>query len=362
MGLRVRSLRLRDWRCFDDLELQLGEGMTVLLGPNAVGKTNTIEALQLLTAGYSFRRPRPRQLVRVGAQTGLAEARLEGDGRVLDVRCEVAEGRRAFERNGKRVQAHQVPEALMSVLFTPDDLMLVKGSASLRRDELDGFARQANRGYAKVHAAYLRAVEQRNRLLKDPQVNLDLLDAWDASVALGGATVLDARLRLFARLRSRMEESYASMAAGEQLGCTYVSSLGDDVAGLSRDQLAQRLAEELGRRRGEDLRRQQTTVGPHRDDLSFSIAGQDARSFASQGQQRSVVLAWKVAEMTLAEEITGDRPLLLLDDVMSELDEARRTAMATFVQQGTQVVVSTTNIGYFSEELRNRAKVVAFGG
>lgn len=364
MGLVATELQLDDWRNFDRLELGLAPGMTVFLGRNAVGKTNAVEALQLLTAGYSFRKPRPHELVRMGAASGRAKLALEGDGRRIDLVCEVSEGRRGFARNGKRVQAAALPETLMSVLFNPDDLLLVKGSAALRRDELDAFARQANRGYAKVHAAYQRAVEQRNRLLKEERPDLALLDAWDASVALGAATVLLARARLFERLRTRMEAAYAEVAGGEELSCAYVTALGDvrELAALSRDQVADRYLAALGAARADDLRRQQTTVGPHRDDIAISISGREARSYASQGQQRSAVLAWKMAEMEVAEEVVGERPLLLLDDVMSELDGERRDALSALVQRGTQTVVTTTNIGYFSDALLEGAKVIRFGG
>ena len=199
MGLVVKELRLADFRSFERLELHPSEGVTVLVGPNAAGKTNTVEALQLLTAGSSFRKPTPRQLVRDGAESARIDARLEGDGRVVDVRCDVTTTppARRFSRNGKRCQASEVPESLMSVLFSPDDLALVKRGASVRRDELDDFGRQANRGYANVLAAYLRSVEQRNRLLKDEFPDEGLIEAWDSSVSLGGATLLHARLRLF---------------------------------------------------------------------------------------------------------------------------------------------------------------------
>ena len=200
MGLLVDSLELRDWRNFEHRDIAFSPGMTVLHGHNAVGKTNTVEALQLLTAGASFRKPRPIQLVREGCQNARATLNLRGDGRVVDVTCLVEGARRKFRRNGKPCQSQDVPESLMSVLFNPDDLAFVKRGASQRRDELDAFGRQANRGFAKVLAAYQRAVEQRNRLLKEDDPNLALLEAWDASVALGGATLLLARLRLFERL------------------------------------------------------------------------------------------------------------------------------------------------------------------
>ena len=361
MGLLVTELRLADFRSFERMSVHLSPGITILVGPNAAGKTNTVEALQLLTAGQSFRRPTPVQLVREGAESARIDARLEGDGRVVDVRCDAAAGRRQFSRNGKRVQASEMPESLMSVLFTPDDLAIVKRGASVRRDELDDFGRQANRGYANVLNAYQRSVEQRNRLLKDEDVNLSLLAAWDASVALGGATLLAARLRLFSRLAEKVSAIYGTVSGGERLRCSYVCTLGEGLEGLSREELRDVFLERLAEVQEDDLRRGQTTVGPHRDDIAFSIEGRDARSYGSQGQQRSVALALKMAEVELSYEILGSRPLLLLDDVMSELDATRRDAAMGFVGSGIQTVITTTNLGYFSSEILEAAEVVRFG-
>lgn len=361
MGLLVKTLELQDFRSFGEKVVDLAPATTILCGPNAAGKTNTVEALQLLTAGYSFRHPTPAQLVREGAQTARASARLEGDGRVVDLRCDVVSGRRQFFRNGKRVQASEVSGTLMSVLFTPDDLQLVKRSASFRREELDDFGRQANRGFASVLATYTRSIEQRNRLLKEERPDLDLLDAWDASVALGGATLLHGRLRLFERLRAKVCEVYGELAAGEGLECRYLCSLGEEALGLSKDELRELFCGRLAAARPDDLRRQQTTVGPHRDDVEFLIEGRDARAYGSQGQQRSVVLALKMAEVLLSAEVVGNQPLLLLDDVMSELDERRREAVTRFARRGVQTVITTTNLGYFSPELLDGAEVVGYG-
>ena len=362
MGLLVTELALADFRSFERLSVRLSPGVSVFCGPNAAGKTNTVEALQLLTSGQSFRRPTPAQLVRDGAESARIDARLEGDGRVLDARLDVVAGRRQFSRNGKRCVAADMPGELLSVLFTPDDLALVKRGASVRRDELDDFGCQANRGYANVLTAYLRSVEQRNRLLKDEFPDEALIEAWDASVSLGGATLLHARLRLFARLAARVSEVYGRVSGGERLTCDYVCTLGEGVENLTRDELRDLFYDRLRAGRAEDLRRRQTCVGPHRDDVAFSIEGRDARSFGSQGQQRTVALAVKMAEVALAEELLGSRPLLLLDDVMSELDEARRDAVMSYVRAGIQTVVTTTNLGYFSSELLDAAEVIRFGG
>jgi len=361
MGLAVSRIALYDWRSFEDKSMDLSSGLTVLCGPNATGKTNTVEALQLLTAGSSFRHPRTADLVRQGAERARASARLEGDGRVVDVRCDVEGSKRRFVRNDKPCKPSDLSATLMSVLFCPDDLSFVKQGAKYRRDELDDFGAQASAGYRKVCRTYARAVEQRNRLLKEERPDLGLLEAWDSSVALGGATLLHARLSMFARVRAHVRAIYAQVGSGEELDCTYVSSLGEDVAGLTRDELRDLFLDRLDHVRAEELRRGVTLVGPQRDDVTFAIAGRDARTFGSQGQQRSVVLAWKMAEVAIAREVLGEQPLLLLDDVMSELDETRRAAMTRFVQGGIQTVVTTTNLSYFPSELLESAQVISYG-
>lgn len=361
MGLALVRATLSDWRCAHRLEVGFSPAMTVLVGPNASGKTNTVEALQLLTAGASFRRPSPADLVREGCDVGRAELRLEGDGRVVDVSCTATHASRRFTRNGKAVRPSAVPGTLLSVLFTPDDLDLVKGPAKGRRGEVDGFGSQANAGFSRVCRAYARSIEQRNRLLKDPACDLSVLDAWDASVALGGATLLFHRMGLVSKLAPLVAEVYADVAGGERLEVGYECSVPGVEEGMDRDAMADAVAVALAGNRSEDLRRGMTCVGPHRDDVVFSLEGRPLRSFGSQGQQRTAVLAWKLAQVRFAEERLGERPVLLLDDVMSELDGARRSAVSSYVDTGIQTVVTTTHLGYFDEKTLTGAEVVPYG-
>ena len=374
MSIYARTLSVTEYRSFPSFELDLARGVTVLVGHNAVGKTNLVEALQLLTSGRSFRKPSPRELVRAGGTRCSMKLTLEGEGRVIDMGCVVEDGKRSFMRNGKRCRAAGVRGVVPSVLFCPDDLDLVKRGARLRREALDGFGIQLNESYAQLASTYEHTVEQRNSLLKEPFCTRDLLDAWNDSIASTGAALTVHRLALLSRIREHLIDVYAGLSGGEAADVSYVPSWGASDAIMlpaaadasSRadriEAVRARIAAALDERAGEELRRGITLVGPHRDEIAFTIDGRDARTFASQGQQRSLVLAWKIAEVEVTREILGRPPLLLLDDVMSELDETRRQAFLGLVGGGVQTVITTTNLGYFDDSALERAKVVKIGG
>lgn len=357
-GIVATRLEVNSWRSFPAYELDLAPRVTVLVGRNAVGKTNLVEALQLLTSGASFRKPAASELLREGCPRGRAQLTLEGEGRLLQMGLDLADGKRAFTRNGKRTTAAGVRGVLPSVLFCPDDLDMVKRSASARRAALDSFGVQLNAQYAKLLSAYERTVEQRNSLLREaPQPSL--LEVWDESLASTGAQLLMHRVALLERIRGHFIEVYRAIAPHEEPDVAYVPTMGPLAS--TRDGVAEQFAAALAERREDELRRGLTLVGPHRDEISFTIDGRSARDFGSQGQQRSIVLAWKIAEVQVTRDILGRPPLLLLDDVMSELDAVRREAIMGFVADEIQTVITTTNLGYFSEEVLERAKVVCVG-
>lgn len=401
VAILARTLHVRNFRNYDDYTLELDPGVTVLVGRNAQGKTNLVEALQLATSGASFRKPSPAELVEEGEEGCSIALRLEGDGRVVDLGCTVRDGKRSFSRNGKKCRAAGVRGVVPSVLFCPDDLDMIKRSASVRRAALDGFGVQLNERYAQLLGTYERLVEQRNALLKERWCTREMLAAWNDSLAQAGASLLTHRLALLDRIRVRFVEAYAQIAPGERADITYEASVdavlgatagdavaadagglvaaGEDVAADDRSadgtaanragvdrttQVAwwrERMLAALDAVFNDELRRGITLVGPHRDEIRFSIDGRDARAFASQGQQRSLVLAWKVAEVAVTRDILGRPPLLLLDDVMSELDAERREAFVRGIEDEVQTVITTTNLGYFSDAILDRAKVVTIG-
>lgn len=365
MSITARALTVRDFRSYIDYRLDLSAGTTVLVGPNAAGKTNLVEALQLCCSAASFRRPSPSDLVRQGASSCALELALEGEGRVLELGLAVEDGKRSFVRNGKRCRASSIRGVLPSVLFCPDDLDMVKRGARVRREALDGFGVQLNAGYAQLVSSYGRAVEQRNSLLKDPTAPRDLLAAWDEAVVVAGSAVLQHRRALLERVRSHFVAAHASIAPRETVDVRYRSTVLPNPASdlpCGREEIAGLFRSALAAASSEESRRGMTLVGPHRDEVEFLIDGRAARSFASQGQQRSLVLAWKVAEVRVTRDILGRPPLLLLDDVMSELDAVRRAAIMDLAADEVQTVITTTNLGYFDEGTLGSSRVVEIGG
>lgn len=358
MGILATRLAVSRYRNFESFTLELGSGVTILVGRNAVGKTNLVEGMQLLTAGASFRKPSPGELVREGCASGRASLVLEGDGRLLDMGLEVEDGKRRFLKNGKRTNASGVRGVLPSVLFCPDHLDMVKRSARVRREALDSFGVQLNAQYGKLVSAYERTVEQRNNLLKEC-VDPALLEVWDESLAGTGASLLMHRRALLERIRGGVVETYRAIAPHEEPDVAYQSTLGE-LPDL-REDIVELFLAALASRREEEIRRGITLVGPHRDEILFTIDGRSARDFGSQGQQRSFVLAWKLAEVQVTFDILDRYPLLLLDDVMSELDAPRRDAIMGFISDRIQTVITTTNLGYFSPDVLEHAKVVNIG-
>lgn len=361
--MRISKLSLRDFRSYQRFEEEAGPELTVFIGPNASGKTNALEAVQLLTAGRSFRNPDWTDVVRLGADTGTALIETVGaEGRRGEVRLELSGGARRYSVDGKPIRrVSDLSGRLPAVAFTPDDLTLVKGPAERRRAALDELGAQLAPAYAAAVRDYARALRQRNALLKDGGGTEAVSGPLEELLAGAGGRLLEYRVRLLRRIAERATKAHAEIS-GERLGFCYVER-----AGLGRDPLetdvasaeaSEAMRREIRRRRTEETARATTLVGPHRDDVSVTIAGIDARTLASQGQQRSAVLAWKLAEVAVVEDVLGRTPVLLLDDVMSELDETRREALTSLVRRNVQTFVTTTDLAHFSGALLERARIV----
>lgn len=380
MTLLIKNITLRNFRSYKNVSLCLDPVLTIFFGPNAAGKTNIIEALQLTTEGISFRNPRWEEIIN---QPGLGEGalpalpsagasvsmRAEGDGLFRDVKLKIYNGRRFYEINDKKIRgSKEVAGTILCIVFTPEDLSLIKSSSENRRNEIDNLGSQLSKKYTRLLAEYKKILQHRNKLLKEDRVYDTLFEAVTDQATTLGAVLQEQRLELLARLIPLFTAAYSQINIEEQFSVGYRNTLvNSEVWSLKeieafRDDTIKDTKEKfnllLAKRKTEEISRKSTIVGPHRDDLVFFIDGKDARTFGSQGQQRSVVLAWKIAEIHLIEEMTGKRPLLLLDDVMSELDESRRQALTDLIGTMGQTVITTAHIGYFEKDIINRAKVI----
>jgi DNA replication and repair protein RecF len=286
--------------------------------------------------------------------------RAENDPRLLETTLDIDEdGKRSYVVNGQpRHRLSDVAGVLPAVVFTPDDLTMVKGPAERRRSAIDDLGEQISPTYGSLRRDYGRVVKQRNALLKDG-VQGAPMDVWDEQVVSLGSRLVIHRLGLLERTMAHASTRYAEMTGGEALDYSYMDRCGLATCSLLDQQsVADAIREQLIARRAEERRRVTTLVGPHRDDIALTVGGNDARSFGSQGQQRTVALAWKLAEVAMVEEVLRRKPVLLLDDVMSELDADRRDALSQVVAGEIQTVVTTTNVSYFSSEILKQAAIV----
>lgn len=361
--MRITQLELRDFRNYTHWSFQPDSALTVFAGPNAIGKTNIIEAIQLVATGSSFRNPRWDDVVRWGADRAAVTLHADGDGSHADIQLIIeSEGQRTWSVGG--VRKRRTADAcryVPVVAFTPDDLSLVKGPAEQRRTALDVLGEQLSPTYGALRRDYNRVVRQRNALLRDeaPQVSVD---PWDEQLIRLGARLHTHRRRLARQVLDAAAPIYTHLAAGETLKATMCDRCGlgthDLTASIETGEAETALREELARRRIDERARGVTLAGPHRDDLAFLIGQRDARVFGSQGQQRTIALAWKWAEVVVIETIMKKAPILLLDDVMSELDESRRGALTDLVQRKVQTFVTTTTTTYFDPALLREARVI----
>lgn len=360
MALRITDITLRDFRSYEAEAFTGLAQLVVLVGPNAVGKTNAIEAVQLLTALTTFRHAPAAQLLRHGQSAAHLSCSATDGNRLIEVSLSIGETRR-YQLNGKAKRPADLKGLLPSVTFTPDDLGLVKGPQSGRRRALDALGSQLNKNYYLIRRDYEKVLRHKNRLLKD-QADEALVAALDEMVVTCGAQLTAYRAALFGKLAEAMAEAYGRISGGEQLACRFIPSwaVGAEVpvSALTRDEAKEQLARALEQRRGEERARARALVGPQGDAVGFSIDGMAADLYGSQGQQRSLVLAWKLAEAQVIDDMLGTKPVLLLDDVMSELDGARREALVDYIAGDVQAFVTTANLDYFDDRMRDAAQVI----
>ncbi|MBS1952972.1 MAG: DNA replication/repair protein RecF [Cyanobacteria bacterium SZAS-4] len=382
--MRVKKVSLTNFRNYKRSSVDLSDGRNVLIGENAQGKTNFLEAIEIISLGRSTRAQQDGDLIRAGETDMRIELVFESGGAEAIATFALAPTdkprARGIERqikvNGLTIgSAKSLRGRLVTVSFKSSDLNLLRGGPKFRRDWIDDILITLRPAYQDILSKYLKSVAQRNRLLKllfeKGRVSVedqDQLRVWDEQTARLGATIIKHRLHLLNDLLPRAERHQEHISGKrEKLTAEYIfrakESKDEDEEGPEADsvsasqiveqpesELAQSLMVLMKQRRYEEIARKQTLCGPHRDDIKFSLNGADAVEFASQGQQRSLVLACKLAELERVQEHLSEPPILLLDDVLAELDLNRQGLLMSLVKNDTQTLITTTHVTGFKPE------------
>lgn len=347
----ITKLSIRNFRNIASLELEPGDGVNVIYGDNAQGKTNLVEALFLLTGQKSFRQTKESEFVRFGEKKGEISARFFAGGREQEVSLTLEGGKRSALLNGLTLGVGELTGRFFAVVFSPAELSLVRDGPSQRRGFLDSAITQVMPRYQKTMSDLSRALFQRNSLLSDmarhPGMDDSLLAVWDRSFAKLSYSIINARARFLARLAPFGEEIYRGISGGkESFSVAYQCSIPGEWGAVPEEEGEAVILSALERSRREDLKNGCTTVGPHRDDMDLRVNGISARAFGSQGQQRSCALTLKLAECRLIQEVAGEQPVILLDDVLSELDKTRKQYLLSGLASGQLFITCCDRSGF----------------
>ncbi|KRH97176.1 DNA replication/repair protein RecF [Cylindrospermopsis raciborskii CHAB3438] len=358
----LQSLELRHFRNYQEQKVEFTAPKTILVGNNAQGKSNLLESVELLATLRSHRLGKDRDFIQEGAEIAQVSAILERITGVNDLTLHLRRnGRRSVAINGEKVRRQMdFLGILNAVEFSSLDLELVRGSPAIRRTWLDTLLVQLEPLYAHILHQYNQVLRQRNAFLKTSQQkgikNHDSeLAIWDAQLVTTGTKVMRRRNRAIQRLAPIATNWHSSISGKtEKLEINYMPN----VPILIDEELPQFFLDRVQQHSPIELHRGTTLVGPHRDEIELIVNGTPARQYASQGQQRTLVLALKLAELQLIEEVVNDTPLLLLDDVLAELDLSRQNQLLDAIQDRFQTLITTTHLGAFDAQWLNSSQIL----
>lgn len=362
--MRVDNLLLRRFRNYEEAVIAFSPTINLLVGENAQGKTNVLEAIYLAALGSSHRNVDDADMIAWQMDSAAVEVRFVSRGieGLLQVQL-LKNRRRQIRLNGQPAKLKDIIGTLNVVLFSPEDLWLIKGAPAVRRRFLDNEISQANPAYYRQLLRYQHTLLQRNNLLKVLREHgqTEQLDVWDEQLAGLAAVVTAKRIESVKKLNMLANLMHRKITGGkEALSLRY--SLQQEQPDLqSAAQLTEWYREKLAQNRQQDIYRGSTSVGPHRDDLIMEVNGQNLRLYGSQGQQRTGVLSLKLAELEFIRSETGEYPILLLDDVMSELDASRRIHLLAFIKNRIQTFITATDATFFPDSFTGRKFIVRQG-
>jgi len=368
----IKKLKLSDYRNYDSCEVNFSANKIIFAGKNAQGKTNLLESIYYLATLSSFKASNDSELIKWGADKALISAELiKYDTDIqLDVLINPPKTKLLKVNGLKKTKYSQYLGHLLVVNFGISDLLLLRGTPSDRRKWLDDAISQIYPAYRDRINKYNKIKTQRNNLLKEFKGNfnisssqLELLSVWDTQISITGSNIIHLRQKYIKEIQEIANIKHKNISLEkEELAMEYNSTVSgkfnpekDEI--LQPEKILELYKKAFEEKRNEEIARAQTVIGPHRDDVAFYINDKEAVSYASQGQQRTIVLSIKLSELDFIENIAGESPLLLLDDVLAELDKTRQNYLLDSIKPQTQTIITTTDISGFEEKFLDGVEV-----
>lgn len=350
--MKLVRLGLKNYRNCENVVLNFDKQKTLIIGKNAQGKTNILESIYFLSDLKSPRTSANSDLIQFNSQKFEIDASVEKNNTNIDLYYSYDTlKKRELKVNGVKTTPKNFKSVIKTVLFSTKDLLLLRGAPQDRRDWLDRAISQIYPAYDERLSKYDKIRIQKNNLLKNEVIDEALFDIYNEQLVICGANIIFLRKKFLKEIEQIAKEKHKNISSTENFSLDYTCPC-DEISEIS-----DYLKYELLKRRSEEFARRQSCVGPHRDDIEFKINNVDATKFASQGQQRTLVLSLKLSELEIIKEKTGFSPILLLDDVLAELDDIRQNYLLKSIGNETQTIITSVDTLLFDEEFLNKVQI-----
>lgn len=356
--MKIQNLKLLNYRNCKDIELDLDAKKILIIGKNAQGKTNILESIYFLSTLKSQRTSNNLELINFDEKSVEISANIKKNTEIeLDFYYD-REKKREIKANKLKTRPKEFKSVLKTVLFSTHDLLLLRGNPQDRRDWLDCAISQIYPAYDDRLSKYNKIRIQKNNFLKDYNQNETLLDVYNEQMAILGSNIIYLRKKFLKEIEKIAQDKHSTISGTEQLTIKYECNIlnSEDEIG-EVEEISQKFSQKQQERKKEEIQRGQSLVGPHRDDIVFYINNQESTKFASQGQQRTIVLSLKLAELDIITQKTGEPPVLLLDDVLAELDDLRQNYLLTTIDENTQTIITSVDTLLFDEKFLEDVKI-----
>lgn len=354
--MKIKKLKIKNYRNFKKEELEFDSEKTLIIGKNAQGKTNILESIYFLSTLKSQRTKNNLELIKFKGKSVEISAIIEKNNTETDLDFYYdVDKKREVKINKLTTRPKEFKNVLKTVLFSSHDLLLLRGTPQDRRDWLDCAISQIYPAYDDRLTKYDKIRIQKNNFLKEYNGNTTLLDVYNEQLTILGSNIIYLRKKFLKEIEKIAEKKHSQISQKEKLTIKYDCNFLTDETEI--EEISQKFKQKTEERKKEEIQRGQALVGPHRDDIVFYINKQEGTKFASQGQQRTIVLSLKLAELEIITQKTGEEPVLLLDDVLAELDDLRQNYLLKTIENNVQTIITSVDTILFDKKFLKKVKV-----